>query len=207
MNRCTPAILPNFHAHISSQNLQPYLIPAAHPHNHSHQVPHVTGMLLFGQGKESRKLIHAHYKNLYMRRKSVDVEIEVNVPSFIPVKEGQGGEGKMKVEWKIERLTISAHAWLADAHDVEECHLDLAKAAVSCGDDINGDEETESCREWKLEEYLEGKYEAPGPMRISDDGKGDENGVEFIGREVEEDDIEGEERSMVEYEPARELEG
>ncbi|KXT15857.1 hypothetical protein AC579_10411 [Pseudocercospora musae] len=169
INRMTPAILPGVHSHIDSNAIVPRLIHSGRP------TDHVQGMLIFGQGKDSRTLIHQRYRRQHAKRKRVQVEIEVVVP----------GDRATPEVWRIERRTITAHAWLFSR--IRECPV------------CDGTENAEKkCPTWVLEEYLEGQLEDHAPLRIEADAKGDEDREDgYIGRDVMEYEIQSEQREVV----------
>lgn len=128
-------------------------------------------MLIFGQGKDARTLIHQRYRRQHAKRKRVQVEIEVVVRSH-------------DEHWRIERRTITAHAWLFSR--IRECPVS------------DGTEDAEKkCPSWGLEEYLEGQLEDHAPLRIEADAKGDEDQDGYIGRDVMEYEIQSEQREIV----------
>jgi len=62
-------------------------------------------MVIFGQGKTARKLIHEHYR-ANTRRVKIPVEVDVAVP--VPPH-----ERRYPLEhWRLKRRTIKAHAWI-----------------------------------------------------------------------------------------------
>lgn len=64
-------------------------------------------MLMLGLGRESRDLIHAHYRTDNCRRIKVQTEIDVVVP--IPNSEDRNFRAE---RWRLKRRTVWAHAWL-----------------------------------------------------------------------------------------------
>ncbi|EME86688.1 uncharacterized protein MYCFIDRAFT_206910 [Pseudocercospora fijiensis CIRAD86] len=164
INRMTPAILPGVHSHIDSKTIIPQLIHSGR------STDHVQGMLIFGQGKDARNVVHQRYRRQHAKRKRVEVEIEVLVP-------GQDEP------WRPERRTIIAHAWLFSR--IREC-------SVSDGTEVA----EKKCPSWYLEGYLAGQLEPHDRLRISADAKGDEDQDGYIGRDVKEYEIQSEQREV-----------
>ena len=181
IRKATPALLPGFHAYIHSETLQPCLLQSASNDNY------VQGIVLFGQGRESRDLIHRHYRP-YARRVKVQVEIDVSIP--VPISERRFADEN----WTLERRRIWAHSWLWS---------DAANAGEYLRMDLPG---------WRLEDYLAGNYEQDEHLRIGRDGSlgkdydgevsGDESddGVSVHAEtEVKEDEEEGSGKREVVY--------
>ncbi|CAK4034021.1 Hypothetical predicted protein [Lecanosticta acicola] len=166
--RMTPALLCDIKAHVIPDTLQPCLSrrPAS-------QGAYTHGMLVFGLSKETRKLIHQHYRP-HAKRKSIPVEAEVKV--LTPDEDGQ-------TSWKLERRAMRAHAWL-------------------CNNNGKGAHRVVEGATWTLEDYLEGKLEPKQTvLRIEPNMRGDEDDDGFIGREVEETILKREVREEVQSGP------
>jgi hypothetical protein len=150
LNRMTPGLLPGHHAHINSETLQPCLVRSSSPQ------AYVQGMLIFGQGKASRDMVHQHYRPGAKRREvGVEVDVWVRIPPH---------ERETTTElWRLERRSVQAHAWIWSG-DVEGC-----KGA--------------ECRDWTIEDCLAGNLEDDLPMRVETDGKGDEDEENWPGEE------------------------
>ncbi|KAK4505304.1 hypothetical protein PRZ48_003267 [Zasmidium cellare] len=155
-HQMTPALLPGYKAHIHTPTLQPALLPCNTPN------AHVQGMLVFGLSKPLRRLIHAHYRPHAKRRKlTLEVELQVLVE-----EDGPGHVWPIKV-FRPRRRAVEAHVWVW--------------SRKRGGEDFYGEQE------WRLEEALAGNLGAKQTMlRVEGDGKGDEDGDGWIGREVRE---------------------
>ncbi|KAK4554307.1 hypothetical protein LTR86_008515 [Recurvomyces mirabilis] len=129
IRRMTPALLPGFHAYVHTDTLQPCIMPS---HNTN---DYVQGMVIFGQGKESRNLIHQHYHE-NCRRVKVEVEIEISVPL------SSADRNHPLERWRLQRRKVWAHAWLW--------------ANVGSGD-VGFRSQAER---WTIEDYLSGALEA-----------------------------------------------
>ena len=99
IHRMTPALLPGFHSHVHAETHEPCLLQS------SNSKDYVQGMVIFGQSKASRELIHKHYRP-YARRVKVGVEIDVLVHK-LTLPGGFLDRGETFV-----RKKIWAHAWL-----------------------------------------------------------------------------------------------
>lgn len=160
----TPALLPGYKAHIHAPSLQPALIQSDDPNDY------VQGMLIFGLGKDLRRLIHNHYRTHAKRRKvQLEVELQVLVEEFGP------GHVFQQKALRPRRRAIQAHVWLWSKK--------------------RGGEDFYEEGEWNLEDALLGNL---GPkqtaLRVEGDAKGDEDEDGWIGREVEEVSVDPEER-------------
>lgn len=186
----TPALLSDVHAHIDRKTLLPRLIHSGR------STDYVQGMLVFGQGKKARNIIHQHYmRNQRSRRKRVSVEIEVLVP--VPLSQRATTDDL----YCLERRRIEAHAWLDSR--IEEC-------SISDGTEDSAD----PCQTWHIEDYLTGKLEPEAPLRIEPSAKGDEDEDGYIRRDTKEFDFRFEQREVVlgrggtlDYERARHFTG
>ena len=140
IHRMTPALLPGFHAHIHSETQQPCLLQS------SNCKDYFQGMVIFGQGKEGRNLIHRHYRP-NARRVKVQVEIDVLIPAFptdhtLPC-----------YHWVFQRRKIWAHAWL---------WCNVSSVDVQFRSEQTG---------WTLEAYLAGDLAANQSLRIEPAGR------------------------------------
>lgn len=135
----TPALLPGFHAYVHSKTLEPCILQSP---NHS---DHVQGMLVLGQGRDSRNVIHEHYRP-HCRR--IKVEVEVDVAVTVPHHERDYETER----WRLQRRTVWAHAWLWSNAGSSDTHF-----------------RTQVPR-WNLEDYLAGALGPKEPPRIEEDG-------------------------------------
>lgn len=171
----------------SPSDILPRLTPALLPRHHTHIHPatlrpcllpssdpqaYIQGFVLFGQGKRARDIIHAHYRRQSSKSKRRKVIVEIEVVVLKPLSQRQHARDL----YGLERRCIEAHAWKSKGK-VEGCD--------------------EQCRNWKLEDFMEGKYRDEVPMRIKETGKGDEDGEGWIGRDVGEFDVEIARREVV----------
>lgn len=140
-DRITPALLPGFQAQVHPETQEPCLLQS------TESMDYVQGMIIFGEGRNNRDLIHAHYRPNARR---VKVQVEVDVVDKVPLEDREFPTER----WRLRRKTIWAHAWLWSDLSVVETALD-----VSC---------------WKLEDYLSGHLSAQLSLRISRSGNGDE---------------------------------
>ncbi|KAK3680046.1 hypothetical protein LTR78_000423 [Recurvomyces mirabilis] len=99
IRRMTPALLPGFHAYVQTDTLKPCIMPSLNTNEY------VQGMVVFGQGKESRNLIHQHYRE-NCRRVKVEVEIDVSAPV------SSADRDHPLENWRLQRRKVWAHAWL-----------------------------------------------------------------------------------------------
>ncbi|KAK5122103.1 hypothetical protein LTR85_004349 [Meristemomyces frigidus] len=133
--KMTPALLPGFHAYVHSETQQPCILQSPNA------TDYVQGMLIFGQGKKARRLIHEHYR-AKTRRVTVEVQVDVAVP--VPLF-----QRKLPTDsWRLKRRIISAHAWIwsnAGSGDVQF---------------------RTQCPKWTLEDYIEGNLAPKQPLRI-----------------------------------------
>lgn len=137
-------------------------------------------MVIFGQGKRARELIHKHY-GLHAKRKKVPVEIEV-----IVLKAAKDRQHEHDI-WGPQRRTIFVHAWRRSA-EIEGC---------------TSRQGTTPCANWMLESYIAGTLAPELPMRIEASAKGDEDADGYLGRDVVEYDIEVEKREVIYGAPGR----
>lgn len=122
----TPALLPGYRAISHCETGQACLVKSTNGSDY------VQGMLIFGQGKSSRRRIREHFRP-HARRTKVLVETDVKV--FLPVY----GRGFVGERWQLHRRRFEAHAW--------------AQRSGQCSMHPSGCPET---RLWTLENYLEG---------------------------------------------------
>lgn len=177
LNRMTPALLPGHHVHVDSENgSKPVLVSSPYPDSY------VQGMILFGQGKRARGLVHRHYRPQHTKRKKVAVEIEVVVLKPMACRRHEFDF------WEPQRRTIYAHVWKRCRGGTEGC---------------GAGEGNSRCPDWTLEEYLAGLLTPDLPMRIEANAKGDEREDGYLGRDVAEHDIEVEKREVVYGGPGR----
>lgn len=156
--RMTPALLHGYYAHVNRETHQPCLLQSPDMSDC------VQGMLVLGQGRNNRRLIHDHYADT--RRMKVKVEIEVlrPVPFFDRRSIGE--------RWRRERKAIWAHAWLwSDVSSPDLCFRHEVPM-------------------WTLEDYVSGtiRTENGSSLRIRNDWKltdeEDENLEEEPAREI-----------------------
>lgn len=151
----TPALLPGVQAQVTASTLLPCLVHSSDPQ------AYVQGVLVFGLGKEARKIIHRHYRHYLPNAKRTRVRVEVDLRG---------------PDRSLQRRVIEARAWLCNSH--------RAKSARKAHDVVEG-------ATWTLEKYLEGKLEPRQTLlRISPGLKGDEDDDGYIGRDVQERVIE-----------------
>lgn len=174
LKRITPALLPGHHVHILPQSNKPCLVRSNDP------TTYVQGMVLFGQGKRARDLIHRHYRP-NAKRKKVPVEIEVMV-----VKAPEHRQHEQDL-WEPHRRMIYVHAW-KQSGEIESC---------------TSGKGTSPCPNWTLEDYLAGTLAPELPMRIKANAKGDEEADGYLGRDVVEYVIEVEKREVIYGGPGR----
>jgi len=144
VQRMTSALLPGFYAHIHPETQQPCVLQSAD------STDYVQGMVVFGQGKQARNLIHQHYRR-HARRVKLEVEIDVCVPVEPPLD-----LAVPSTRWRLQRRKVWAHAWLWSDTSIANFHFGPEK------------------RRWTLEDYLHGTLAPPQTLRIEPDGKGDE---------------------------------
>ena len=138
----TPALLPGFHAHVHSETEEPCLLQSDQPYDFAH------GMLVFGEGSESRKQIHQHYRP-FAKRIKVEVEAEV----VVPVQPGQRRHPLDR--WALKRRRFLAHAWLwSNVRDLE----------IQFRMDLSG---------WRIEDYIAGKYALHRALKIEHEPRED----------------------------------
>ncbi|CZT23477.1 uncharacterized protein RCC_09191 [Ramularia collo-cygni] len=173
LNRMTPALLHNHHIH-HTPSLSKSHLPSLLPSSPAAPSPPIQGMLLFGQGKHARQLIHTHYRadtNTGTttahtpsmpppKRRKVPVEIEIMVP------QPRERRRHSRDFWRPQRIVISVHAWKSTS--AEEGNFQAC-------------EEREGGRcvaEWTLEGYLAGTLgrEEGLSIGIQGRGEGDEDG-------------------------------
>lgn len=163
----TPALLPGYRARIDSSSLQPAVTQS------DDTIVHVQGMLVFGLGKEARRLIHNHYRT-HAKRRKVQVEVELNI---LVTEPGPHNAFERKV-FRPRRRAIQAHVWLWSKKRGGEDFLDEG--------------------EWNLDDYLLGNL---GPkqtaLRVEENAKGDEDEDGWIGRKVKEVYLDGKEDDMM----------
>ena len=140
MPRMTPAVLPGFHADVHSETQQPCILQSL-------GTDFVHGMLVLGQGRPGRNLIHQHYQPR-TRRVKVQIELDVVVPKpagYTPTE-----------RWYLKRRRIWAYAWLwsnAGSGDV------LCRSTTS---------------RWTLEDCIAGDLGPKQSLRIEPNARGDE---------------------------------
>ncbi|KAK5119121.1 hypothetical protein LTR62_000332 [Meristemomyces frigidus] len=134
VSRMTPALLPGLHAHVHTDTRLPCLLPS------QKRTDCVQGMLVFGLGKVSRRLIHQHYRSTCKRVK-VEVELDVAVP-VLPGERDFTGE-----RWRVVRRKVWADVWLW-ANDLDF----VFKGVVPGG--------------WRIEDYLTGGSGREGGMDV-----------------------------------------
>ncbi|TKA52885.1 hypothetical protein B0A55_12440 [Friedmanniomyces simplex] len=98
-HRMTPALLPGFRAHVHADTLQPCLLQSTNARDY------VQGMVVFGLGAQSRKLIYNHYQ---ANGRRVKVEVEIDVSVAIPPTD----RNFERERWRLRRRKVWAHAWL-----------------------------------------------------------------------------------------------
>ena len=125
--RMTPAILPKVRAHVHPKTQLPCLVPSENPEDY------VQGMLVFGEGKLTRGLIHEHYREDAKRVKML-VEAETSVPYSHDERASRGEGCTPRRQW------IPAHVWLWSSNRQDE------DVQLSSEDPVP----------WTLENYLEG---------------------------------------------------
>ena len=157
----TPALLPGFHPFVHTETQLPCILQSPSIKEY------VQGVVIFGQGKRARRIIHNHY-SANTRRVTVDIEIEVRVP--VPFAERDFPTER----WRLIRRTVSAHAWIWS--DVGSCDVHFRTQAPR----------------WTLEDYISGTLGSMHTMRIEDAGWlrddggvcGNDEGVEKKEREA-----------------------
>ena len=157
--------------------MTPALLPGFHAHIHveteqpcliqsgdSHS--YVQGMLIFGEGKDGREQIHKHYRP-HAKRIKLQVEIEIAVP--VPSEERR----HRRERWVLQRKRLWAHAWLwANVREFES-------------------QFRPDTQDWKLEEYLGGKYAMHQAMRVQDGiGEDYDLGEEPDGKQARDENAE-----------------
>lgn len=165
----TPALLPGVHAHIDLESMRPILVFTQRPN------AYVQGMLVFGLRKEARDILRTYYHPFaHCRRIEVDFEACIETSPEDRVASEQ--------HWHLEPRAICAYAWVKSGLD--DCELST---------------KGESCPDWRLGDYLEGKLSLQEPMRIEPSGRGDEDDDGYIGRDIAqyESEPEEEEREVV----------
>lgn len=105
------------------------------------------------------------------------MEVDIKVP-VDPMK-----KSSVEDAWQLERRTIRAYAWIRSKLD----GCAHSKALNKCDD-------------WTLKAYLDGTLLPQRPIRVSTDGKGDEDKDGYIGRDIWTYD-----ESQSEQKPEREL--
>ncbi|KAK4888673.1 hypothetical protein LTR27_012459 [Elasticomyces elasticus] len=99
IHRMTPALLPGFHPYVHADTLQPCILQSPNMQDY------VQGVVVFGLGAESKKVIHDHYR-LHCRRVKVEVEIDVSV-ALAPANRVFPGEF-----WRLQRSKVPCHVYL-----------------------------------------------------------------------------------------------
>lgn len=130
---------------------------------------YVQGMLIFGEGKGGREQVHKHYRPEHKRMK-IQVEIEINVP--VPSTEREDPDER----WIGQRKRLWAHAWLwSNVRDFDS-------------------QFRSDVREWKMEEYVGGKYTMHKTMRVEKNGLGED----YCAEDENEAEVEREQKLNVE---------
>ncbi|KAK3627112.1 hypothetical protein LTR56_019436 [Elasticomyces elasticus] len=99
IHRMTPALLPGFHPYVHADTLQPCILQSPNMQDY------VQGIVVFGLGAESKKIIHDHYRS-HCRRVKVEVEIDVSV-ALAPANRVFPGE-----LWRLQRSKVPCHVYL-----------------------------------------------------------------------------------------------
>lgn len=91
----TPALLPGVQAQVAADTLLPSLVHSSDPQ------AYLQGVLVFGLGKEARKIIHRHYRHYRANAKRTRVRVEVDLRS---------------PNHTLHRRVIEARAWLCNSN-------------------------------------------------------------------------------------------
>ncbi|EMC97766.1 hypothetical protein BAUCODRAFT_31761 [Baudoinia panamericana UAMH 10762] len=137
IHKMTPALLPGFHAHVHAEKLQPCILQSPDPSDY------VSGMLIFGQGKDSRKLINEHYRS-DARRIKLQVEVDVQVPVLAHERDFPSER------WRLKRRRVEAHVWLWANARTGDAYLRT------------------HAPKWTLEDYLAGTLAPRAPLKVLD---------------------------------------
>ncbi|KAK5129823.1 hypothetical protein LTR08_002800 [Meristemomyces frigidus] len=137
--RMTPGLLLGFHPFVHAETQLPCILQSPDVKDY------VQGMVIFGQGKRARRIIHGHY-SANARRVTVDIEIDVGVPVSTSERDFPGER------WRFKRRTVSAHAWIWSNVGSGDVHF-----------------RTRTPR-WTLEDYISGKLAPTQAMRTVDAG-------------------------------------
>lgn len=132
--RMTPAFLAGYYPYVHTETQQPCVMQSVVKEDC------VQGMLIFGEGKQGRRILHDFYRETFTK---VTVEVEADIT--VPVYKDREHENE---QWRLQRRKIKAVTWIWSNVTSGDAHF------------------RHMAPKWKLEDYLEGKLDQNRTMRI-----------------------------------------